>query len=90
MFSGHYYHEHIKRAVAVFGTLFNNMSVVKKNGSGNVISTIKVPLAYGPRQKFLARIQDEKYLNDPKLAIRLPRMSFEIVSMTYDTNTKSY
>ena len=88
MFSGHYYHEHIKRAVAVFGTLFNNMSVVKKNGSGNVISTIKVPLAYGPRQKFLARIQDEKYLTDPKLAIRLPRMSFEIVSMTYDTNTK--
>ena len=88
MFSGHYYHEHIKRAVAVFGTLFNNMSVVKKNGSGNVISTIKVPLAYGPRQKFLARIQDEKHLNDPKLAIRLPRMSFEIVSMTYDTNTK--
>jgi len=88
MFSGHYYHEHIKRAVAVFGTLFNNMSVVKKNGSGNVISTIKVPLAYGPRQKFLARIQDEKHLNDPKLAIRLPRMSFEIISMTYDTNTK--
>jgi len=88
MFSGHFYHEHIKRAVAVFGTLFNNMSVVKKNGSGNVISTIKVPLAYGPRQKFLARIQDEKYLTDPKLAIRLPRMSFEIISMTYDTNTK--
>ena len=88
MFSGHFYHEHIKRAVAVFGTLFNNMSVVKKNGSGNVISTIKVPLAYGPRQKFLARIQDEKYLTDPKLAIRLPRMSFEIVSMSYDTNTK--
>ena len=88
MFSGHFYHEHIKRAVAVFGTLFNNMSVVKKNGSGNVISTIKVPLAYGPRQKFLARIQDEKHLNDPKLAIRLPRMSFEIISMTYDTNTK--
>ena len=88
MFSGHFYHEHIKRAVAVFGTLFNNMSVVKRDGSGNIISTIKVPLAYGPKQKFLARIQDQKFLNDPKLAIRLPRMSFEIVSMTYDTNTK--
>jgi len=88
MFAGHFYHEHIKRAVAVFGTLFNNMSVVRKDGSGNVLSTIKVPLAYGPRQKFLARIQDQKYLSDPKLAIRLPRMSFEIVSITYDTNTK--
>ena len=88
MFTGHFYHEHIKRTVAVFGTLFNNLKVVKKDTSGKALSTIKVPLSYGPRQKFLARIADEKYLNDPKLAIRLPRMSFEIVSMTYDTNTK--
>lgn len=45
-------------------------------------------MSYGPRQKFLARIADEGFLNDPKLAIRLPRMSFEIVSLTYDTGTK--
>lgn len=88
MFGQYYYHEHIKRTVAVFGTLFNNLKVVKRDGSGKALSTIKVPLSYGPRQKFLARIADEKYLNDPKLAIRLPRMSFEIVSLTYDTNTK--
>jgi len=88
MFGTYYYHEHIKRTVAVFGTLFNNLKVVKRDSSGKALSTIKVPLSYGPRQKFLARIADEKYLNDPKLAIRLPRMSFEIVSLTYDTNTK--
>jgi hypothetical protein len=88
MFNDHFYHEHIKRTVAVFGTLFNNLKVVKKDSTGKPLSTIKVPLSYGPRQKFLARIADEKYLNDPKLAIRLPRMSFEIVSLTYDTNTK--
>lgn len=88
MFGQYFYHEHIKRTVAVFGTLFNNIKVVKKDSTGKALSTIKVPLSYGPRQKFLARIADEKYLNDPKLAIRLPRMSFEIVSLTYDTNTK--
>ena len=88
MLGTYFYHEHIKRTVAVFGTLFNNLKVVKRDGSGKALSTIKVPLSYGPRQKFLARIADEKYLNDPKLAIRLPRMSFEIVSLTYDTNTK--
>jgi len=88
MFTGHFYHEHIKRTVAVFGTLFNNLKVVKRDNSGKALSTIKVPLSYGPRQKFLARIADEAFLNDPKLAIRLPRMSFEIVSLTYDTNTK--
>lgn len=88
MLGTYFYHEHIKRTVAVFGTLFNNIKVVKKDSSGKALSTIKVPLSYGPRQKFLARIADEAYLNDPKLAIRLPRMSFEIVSLTYDTNTK--
>lgn len=88
MFNDHFYHEHIKRTVAVFGTLFNNIKVVKRDSAGKALSTIKVPLSYGPRQKFLARIADEKFLNDPKLAIRLPRMSFEIVSLTYDTNTK--
>jgi hypothetical protein len=88
MFGTYFYHEHIKRAVAVFGTLFNAIKVVKKDTNGKVLSTIKVPLAYGPRQKFLARITDEKYLNDPKLAIRLPRMSFELTSITYDTSTK--
>jgi hypothetical protein len=88
MFGTHFYHEHIKRAVAVFGTLFNNIKVVKKDSTGKALSTIKVPLAYGPKQKFLARILDEKYLNDPKLAIRLPRMSFELISITYDQSTK--
>jgi hypothetical protein len=88
MFGNYFYHEHIKRTVAVFGTLFNNLKVVKRDSTGKIISTIKVPLSYGPRQKFLARIADEANLNDPKLAIRLPRMSFEIVSLTYDTGTK--
>jgi len=88
MFGTHFYHEHIKRAVAVFGTLFNNIKVIKKDSTGKALSTIKVPLAYGPRQKFLARITDEKYLNDPKLAIRLPRMSFELISILYDQSTK--
>lgn len=88
MFGTYFYNEHIKRAVAVFGTLFNNIKVVKKDTAGKVLSTIKVPLAYGPRQKFLARITDEQYLNDPKLAIRLPRMSFELISISYDQSTK--
>lgn len=88
MFNQYFYHEHTRRAVTVFGTLFNNIYVVKRDFQGNSISKTKVPLSYGPRQKFLARINDEQYLNDPKLAIKLPRMAFEIVSMTIDSNTK--
>ena len=88
MFGAPFYHEHTRRTVAVFGSLFNNISVVKRDGSGNVLNTIKVPLSYGPRQKFLARLKGEQDLNDSKLAIKLPRMSFEISSISYDADRR--
>jgi len=89
MFGGqHFYHEHTRRAVAVFGTLFNELYVIKRDGAGNQLQQIKVPLSYGPRQKFLARIRQEENLSDPRLAIKLPRMSFEITSIDYDESTR--
>lgn len=88
MLGGHFYHQTIRRAVSVFGTLFNDINIVRRDSAGNVLNIIKVPLAYGPRQKFLARIEEQALLDDPKVAIKLPRMSFEITSMAYDPNTK--
>lgn len=88
MFGNHFYHQTIRRAVAVFGAIFNDINIVRRDGSGNVLNIVKVPLAYGPKGKFLARIEQQASLNDPKIAIKLPRMSFEITSMSYDTNTK--
>jgi hypothetical protein len=67
--------------VSVFGSLFNNLEVLKVDASGKELARIKVPLAYGPRQKFLARAAD---LTDTKIALKLPRMSFEITDMNYD------
>ena len=55
MFNQHFYHEKIRKCVAVFGTLFNNLYVLRKNSSGAVISQMKVPLSYAPKQKFLER-----------------------------------
>jgi hypothetical protein len=49
---------------------------------------MKVPLAYGPIQKFLARIQQQPELNKP-IAITLPRMAFEMTSIQYDATRKS-
>lgn len=88
MFSGHSYHATIRKTVAVFGTLFNNISVVRKDAGGNVINITRVPLAYGPKQKFLARLDEQANLDGAKIAIKLPRMSFEIISVTYDATTK--
>jgi len=88
MFSGHYYHATIRKMVSVFGTLFNNISVVRKDASGKVVNITRVPLAYGPKQKFLARLDEQPGLDDAKVAMKLPRMSFEIVTLTYDATTK--
>ena len=79
MFGTHFYHQKVRKCVAIFGTLFNNIYVVRPNGQ------VKVPLSYAPREKFLQRIRENPDLtNDTKVAIKLPRMSFEITSFTYD------
>ena len=53
MLNQHFYHEKIRKCVAVFGTLFNNIYLVRKDSSGSAISQIKVPLSYSPKQKYL-------------------------------------
>lgn len=88
MFGDPFYHKSIRSMVAVFGTIFNDIKVVKRDSSNKVLSTARVPLAYGPRQKFLSRIESRPSLDDPNIGIKLPRMSFEITTLTYDTNTK--
>ena len=88
MFGIYFYHEKIRKSVSLFGRLFNNIYVIRKNASGGVLNQLKVPLAYAPRQKFLDRVRENpELLGDTKVAIKLPRMSFEITSFTYD-NTR--
>jgi len=88
MFGQYFYHSHIRKTVSVFGTLFNNIGIQRKDANGSAIQNMKVPLSYGPKQKFLTRLFEEPDLNAPEVAIRLPRMSFELTSMTYDTSVK--
>jgi hypothetical protein len=88
MLGTYFYHEIIRRTVIAFGTLFNDINVRHKNSSDQNISQIKVPLAYGPMQKFLARIEQQPELNKP-IAITLPRLSFEMTSIQYDPTRKS-
>jgi len=88
MLGKYYYHEIIKKTVIAFGTVFNEIYIRHKESSGDSISEIKVPLAYGPIQKFLARIRQQAELNKP-IAMTLPRMSFEMTSIQYDSTRKS-
>lgn len=86
MFGTHFYHQRVRKAVAVFGSLFNNIYVIRKNSSGEVISQVKVPLSYAPKRNFIERIEQMNKGEDAErqIAIKLPRMSFEIISMEYD------
>ena len=77
MLGQQFYHESMRKVVVAFGTLFNNINIVRKDNAGKVIQSMKVPLAYGPQQKFLARLNQDPNLA-AKVAITLPRIGFEI------------
>ena len=87
MFGNHFYHETTRRYVAVFGTLFNDIEITRKNNAGTSIQKMKVPINYAPMQKLLAKLEQDPNLNSPN-AITLPRMSFEITGMTYSAERK--
>tara|TARA_B100001769_G_C21971399_1_gene522524 strand:- start:92 stop:889 length:798 start_codon:yes stop_codon:yes gene_type:complete len=87
MLGTYYYHEIVRKTIISFGTLFNDISIRHKDSGGSTFSEMKVPLAYGPSQKFLARLEQQADLNKP-VAITLPRMSFEMNSIQYDSARK--
>ena len=82
-----FYHETIRKVIVAFGTMFNEISIIRKNNSGVVIQSMKVPLAYGPRQKFLARLNEDPNLSK-QVAVTLPRIGFEIQNISYDAARK--
>ena len=88
MLGSYFYNETIRKTVIAFGTLFNNIKIKKFANDGKAISQIKVPIAYGPMQRFLARIEQQPNFDD-NVAINLPRLSFEITSYAYDPSRKS-
>ena len=88
MISNYFYHEILRKTIVAFGTLFNNIQIKHKDNAGDDFSVITVPIAYGPVQKFLARIEQVPDLKK-RVAITLPRMSFEMTGISYDSSRKS-
>ena len=88
MFGKHFYHESLRKVVVAFGTIFNNITIHRTDSSGNVVQSIKVPLAYSPKEKFLTRLEQQSDLNNREFSITLPRMGFEISGISYDSSRK--
>lgn len=87
MFGQTFYHRTIRKYVTLFGTLFNDVYINRTNPTDNSISTYRIPIAYGPKQKTMARVEADATLTRP-YAVLLPRMSFEMTNMRYDSARK--
>jgi len=87
MFGTYFYHQTSRKMVVGFGTLFNTLEVQRTDSSGNVTEVIGIPLSYGPKDKMLTRISADPNLS-PSVALTVPRMGFELTSMTYDSARK--
>ena len=83
----YFYNEILRRTIISFGTLFNGLTIKTTNSDEDVVNITRVPLAYGPTQKFLARLEQQADLNKAT-AMTLPRMSFEFTGLTYDPSRK--
>ena len=90
MFGQHFYNKSIRNTVIAFGTIFNNINIKRLDSSGNPLQTVRVPLSYAPKEKFIARLDQNANLtgSDSSVAITLPRMSFDVNSYSYDSSRK--
>ena len=90
MFGEHFYHKQIRNTVIAFGTIFNNINIKRLDSSGNPLQSLKVPLSYSPKEKFIARLDQQASLTgtDSSVAITLPRMAFDINGYSYDPTRK--
>ena len=88
MFGKYFYNEGMRKMTIAFGQIFNNIVIKRKDSSDNIVQSIKVPLAYAPKEKFLVRLDQQSNLENRQFAITLPRMSFEISGIKYDGSRK--
>ena len=84
------YHQIFRKSIIAFGTLFNNIIVKRKvrTGDKTELESFKAPIQYGPYQKYLAIIAAEPTPERQSMQITLPRMSFEIKGLSYDSSRK--
>lgn len=84
-----FYFSLTRKYVALFGTLFNDIYITRTNDNDQQTALIRVPITYGPKEKMLARTQQDPNIDRPSATLPLPSMSFEFGSPTYDASRKT-
>lgn len=89
MFNRYFYNSGMRKLTVAFGTIFSNIQVKKSSSTGDsTLQSVRVPLAYGPKEKFMTRLDQQADLESREFAVVLPRMSFEITGISYDATRK--
>ena len=89
MFGTHFYNQGLRKLTIAFGQIFNNIILQQKSSTGAITKRIRVPLAYAPKEKFIARLEQQANLQKGRtFAITLPRMGFELKGLKYDPTRK--
>lgn len=89
MFGNHFYNQGLRKLTIAFGQVFNNIVLQQKSSTGAVTKRIRVPLAYAPKEKFIARLEQQANLQKGRtFAITLPRLGFELKALKYDASRK--
>jgi len=85
----YFYNESIRKIVVGFGSLFNDIHIARKDKNGDEVQRIRVPLTYGPKEKFIRRLEEQSSITDPpKNMITLPRLGFDMTGIQYDASRK--
>lgn len=84
----YFYHGGMKNIITIFGAMFSDISIKRQNSEGGEYQEIKVPLSYSPKQRTISRIKQNPNIDTRQAQVTLPRLSFEIVSMNYDSSRK--
>jgi len=88
MFGQQFYFQTIRKYVSLFGTLFDDIIIERTDSAGNLTAVIKVPITYAPKEKMLARTQQDPNIDRPTATMTMPFMSFEMTDVRYDGSRK--
>jgi hypothetical protein len=81
------YNRVIRKIVVGFGNLFNEINLVKYNPDASEAERFLIPIAYATKERYVMRLEDDFTL-DKKVQVALPRLSFEMTGLSYDSSRK--
>lgn len=82
-----FYNLAIRKLVLGFGDVFNSLTLVRYNPDFTESERLVVPIEYAAKEKYVKRLEGDPLL-DRMVQITLPRLSYEMTGLSYDSSRK--